>query len=205
MRGPGAVVLGQQITPELGGPGVMQPIVVVSPQPLAAVDPATTVQATPAPSTSAPTIIPAPVVTPVSVPIVTSTPGASQVATDSQATGAGFPSAGELASNEDLQVLVPSGSGYAYQDVGQIPQSVLSSLGINLSDAQNLSNAQTVAILNAMAAAVAGTTTAAVAAVSPCSFALFGDQTCIGPIGTTTALVLGGVAVALLFMFGGKK
>ena len=39
-----------------------------------------------------------------------------------------------------------------------------------------------------------------------CSFALFGDTSCIGGvIGSTTALVLGAAALALLLFFGGKK
>jgi hypothetical protein len=35
-------------------------------------------------------------------------------------------------------------------------------------------------------------------------FALFGDSSCFGPIGSTTALVLGAAIVAAFFMFGGK-
>jgi hypothetical protein len=111
-----------------------------------------------------------------------------------------------LASTEDLQVVVPSGSGFALQDAGTISQSVLQGLGISLSSSQNLTQAQTQAVLNAVAAAAAGTTTTA--AVSPCSIALFGDTTCLTigstSIGTTTALVIGAAALLALFMFGGK-
>jgi hypothetical protein len=48
--------------------------------------------------------------------------------------------------------------------------------------------------------AVAPVTTPA----SPCSFALFNDQSCIGPIGMTTLLVLGAVAAFFLMMKGGR-
>lgn len=44
---------------------------------------------------------------------------------------------------------------------------------------------------------------------SPCSFALFGEQTCTTiagmTIGTTTLLALGGIAAVLLFMMTGKR
>jgi len=54
---------------------------------------------------------------------------------------------------------------------------------------------------------VSGSAAGSVASASAagCSFALFGDTSCIGPIGTTTALVLGAAALALFLMFGGKK
>lgn len=39
---------------------------------------------------------------------------------------------------------------------------------------------------------------------SPCSFALFSDTTCYGPIGSTTALALGAALIVAFFMFGGK-
>ena len=136
---------------------------------------------------------------------------AAQVATDSQATGAGFPAVGELASTEDLQVVVQSGSGFALQDAGTIPQSILTSLGISLSDAQNLNQAQVQAILNAVALA-ATTTTATVTpacVVGDATWALFGDTSCFNigstSIGTTTALVLAAAAVVAFFMFGGKR
>ena len=41
-------------------------------------------------------------------------------------------------------------------------------------------------------------------ASSACSFALFGETSCIGPFGSTTALVLAALVAAMLF-FGGKK
>jgi hypothetical protein len=50
-----------------------------------------------------------------------------------------------------------------------------------------------------------GSSVVAAAPAAGCSFALFGDTSCIGPIGTTTALVLGAAALALFLMFGGKK
>jgi hypothetical protein len=53
-------------------------------------------------------------------------------------------------------------------------------------------------------ASAVATSVAVAAAGSPCSFALFGDTTCYGPIGSTTALVIGAL-VAALFIFGGKK
>lgn len=37
-----------------------------------------------------------------------------------------------------------------------------------------------------------------------CTFALFGETSCIGPIGSTTLLVLGGAAAVLFFMSQGK-
>ena len=47
------------------------------------------------------------------------------------------------------------------------------------------------------------------AAAAACSFALFGDTSCFSigstTIGTTTALVLGAAALALMLMLGGKK
>ena len=42
------------------------------------------------------------------------------------------------------------------------------------------------------------------ASASPCAFALFGETSCIGPIGSTTLLVLGGAAL-LLFSMSGKR
>lgn len=45
--------------------------------------------------------------------------------------------------------------------------------------------------------------TSAPASTSACSFALFGETTCWGPIGSTTALVIGAALLAL-FMMGGK-
>jgi hypothetical protein len=45
---------------------------------------------------------------------------------------------------------------------------------------------------------------AAPAVSSPCTFALFGDTSCIGPFGSTTALVLGVALAALFFLFGVK-
>ena len=45
--------------------------------------------------------------------------------------------------------------------------------------------------------------TAAASAASPCSFALFGETTCIGLIGLTTLLVLG--AIVAFFMMGRKR
>jgi hypothetical protein len=40
---------------------------------------------------------------------------------------------------------------------------------------------------------------------SACSIAFFGDTSCIGPFGSTTALVLGAAAVVLLLVLGGKR
>jgi len=59
-------------------------------------------------------------------------------------------------------------------------------------------------IVSTPAASAVATSVAGAAAGSPCSFALFGDTTCYGPIGSTTALVIGAL-VAALFLFGGKK
>jgi hypothetical protein len=42
-------------------------------------------------------------------------------------------------------------------------------------------------------------------ATSACSFALFGETSCIGPVGTTTALVIGGALLALFLLMGGKR
>ena len=42
------------------------------------------------------------------------------------------------------------------------------------------------------------------AVTSPCALALFGETSCIGPIGSTTLLVLGGAAAVLFFMSQGK-
>ena len=39
---------------------------------------------------------------------------------------------------------------------------------------------------------------------SPCSIALFGETSCIGPVGTTTALVIA-AGIAALFFMGGKR
>jgi hypothetical protein len=49
----------------------------------------------------------------------------------------------------------------------------------------------------------AGAPAASPLAASACSFALFGDTSCIGPIGTTTALALAAL-VAAFFVFGSK-
>lgn len=53
-----------------------------------------------------------------------------------------------------------------------------------------------------------GASPGAATSVSPsaasCSFALFGETSCIGPFGTTTALVFGAAALALIFLLGGK-
>jgi len=43
------------------------------------------------------------------------------------------------------------------------------------------------------------------AVVAPGCFGLFGDATCWGPIGSTTALVLGGGLLAAFFLFGGHR
>lgn len=132
----------------------------------------------------------------------------TQVATDQQAQAGGFPAVGELASTEDLQVLVGSnGSSFAFQDAGVIPQSMLTQFGISLSDAQNLTSAQVMEILNAQALAavpvpVASTPTAA------CDVSFFGDTSCMAigstTVGSTTALVIGGAGLLLLMMFIGK-
>ena len=54
-------------------------------------------------------------------------------------------------------------------------------------------------------ASIAPAQNAAPAAVAAgCSFALFGDTSCIGPVGTTTALVLGGAALLLFILMGAK-
>jgi hypothetical protein len=120
--------------------------------------------------------------------------------------------AGTLSSTGDLQLLVNSGGVYAYQDYGNIPQADLSAAGIPLSDAQNLTANQTQNILNAIAAAALAATSTTAAPVSSCSdvsIAFFGDTSCFSigsvSIGQTTALVLGAAAVALFFMFRGKK
>ena len=42
-------------------------------------------------------------------------------------------------------------------------------------------------------------------ATSACAFALFGETSCIGPVGTTTALVIGGALLALFLLMGGKR
>ena len=137
----------------------------------------------------------------------------TQVATDQQAQAGGFPAVGELASTEDLQVLVGSnGSSFAFQDAGVIPQSMLTQFGISRSDAQNLTNAQVMEILNAQTLAaqtlaadpvpVASTPTAA------CDVSFFGDTSCMAigstTVGSTTALVIGGAGLLLLMMFIGK-
>jgi hypothetical protein len=129
---------------------------------------------------------------------------ASAVASDAQAAAAGFPAAGKLSSTEDLQVVVNSGGAYVYQDEGQIAQNILTSLGIPLSDAQNLTSAQTQAILNAVAAA----TSTAAATGAACAVGLFGETSCFNfgsvTVGTTTVYVVA-AALALLFLFGGKR
>lgn len=134
---------------------------------------------------------------------------ASSVASDAQASAAGFPAPGTLASNEDFQVLVNSNGAYAYVDEGTVPQSVLTSLGLSLSDAQNLTNAQAQALLNAIAANAASASSAAgTPAAAACDVAFFGDTSCFAigstTIGQTTALVLG-AAVALLLFLGMRK
>lgn len=42
------------------------------------------------------------------------------------------------------------------------------------------------------------------AAPESCSVALFGETSCIGPFGTSTAILLGAI-VAAFFLFGGKR
>jgi hypothetical protein len=76
------------------------------------------------------------------------------------------------------------------------------------SNAQIAATAASAAPASAVVTSTAGAsplaTSAPVSGGASC-FALFGDSSCIGPIGTTTALVLGAAAVALFLMFGGKR
>ena len=107
------------------------------------------------------------------------------------------------------------GNGYDVINDGAPPtQAQLSQAGVTITPSSitgtnsigsaNLNYAQTIALLNLMQPIASSS-----GAASACSFALFGETSCITigskTIGTSTALVLGGVALALLLMFGGKK
>jgi hypothetical protein len=101
-----------------------------------------------------------------------------------------------------FSVLVGAGAGYGYDVINDgVPptQAQLSQVGVT---GTHLNYAQTIALLNLMQSVSSS-------AAATCSFALFGEASCITigskTIGTTTALVLGGVALALLLLMGGKK
>jgi hypothetical protein len=108
-----------------------------------------------------------------------------------------------------------AGTGYAWDLVngGASPsQAQLSQAGISTGQT-NLNYTQAVALLNIMQSGAGASSTSgssSTSSTSPCSLAFFGDTSCFTlgstTIGKTTALVLGGAALALLLMmFGGKR